>query len=92
MNEIYIPNLRKLHYFLGFKVIQSCNRILISQKICLRNLRKNWIKNCYLVSTPFEFSLKLNEDNEGNKVNGTLYKQIIRNLMYLISIGAYIIY
>ena len=30
-----------------------------------------------------EFDLKLNKDNEGNKVHNTLYKQIVGSLMYL---------
>ena len=41
------------------------------------------MKDCNPVSTLTEFGLKLNKDNEGKKVDSTLYKQIVDSLMYL---------
>ena len=41
------------------------------------------MKDCNPVNTPSEFGMKLNKDNGGNKVDDTLYKQIVGSLMYL---------
>lgn len=44
------------------------------------------------MSTPTKFSLKPNKDREGKKVDNTLYKQIVVNLMYLIATRLDIMY
>lgn len=41
------------------------------------------MKDCNLVSILTEFGLKLNKNHGGKKVDSTLYKQIIDNLMHL---------
>lgn len=41
------------------------------------------MKNCNFVSTPTEFGLKLYKNQEGMKVDNTLYKKIVGSLMYL---------
>ncbi|KAG6495024.1 hypothetical protein ZIOFF_042815 [Zingiber officinale] len=41
------------------------------------------MENCNSVNTPAEVGLKLVRNPEGRKVDSTLYKQIIGNLMYL---------
>ena len=41
------------------------------------------MSNCNPVGTPTECGLKLTKDPEGEKVNSTLYKQIVGSLMYL---------
>ncbi|XP_057990289.1 secreted RxLR effector protein 161-like [Hevea brasiliensis] len=43
------------------------------------------MSNCNPVTTPSEVGLKLNKNPEGKKINGTLYKQIVGSLMYLIA-------
>ncbi|XP_057508569.1 secreted RxLR effector protein 161-like [Actinidia eriantha] len=39
--------------------------------------------NCNLVSTPVELGPKLTQNHEGQKVDSTIYKQIMGSLMYL---------
>ncbi|XP_057510772.1 secreted RxLR effector protein 161-like [Actinidia eriantha] len=39
--------------------------------------------NCNSVSTPVELGLKLTKDHKGQKVDSTIYKQIVGSLMYL---------
>ena len=41
------------------------------------------MKNCNSAYTPVEFCLKLNKSGRGAKVDNTLYRQIVGNLMYL---------
>ncbi|KAL5845090.1 hypothetical protein ACOSQ3_011154 [Xanthoceras sorbifolium] len=41
------------------------------------------MKNCNSVGIPMETGLKLVNDLEGRKVDSTIYKQIVRSLMYL---------
>ncbi|BBN68370.1 ADP glucose pyrophosphorylase large subunit 1, partial [Prunus dulcis] len=65
-----------MHYFLGIEVEQSPAGIFISQK-------KFRMSNCNPVGTPTECGLKLTKDPEGEKVNSTLYKQIVGSLMYV---------
>ncbi|XP_073318115.1 secreted RxLR effector protein 161-like [Primulina huaijiensis] len=43
------------------------------------------MKDCNVANTSSEFGVKLNKDNEGKKVDDTLYKQIVGSLMYLTS-------
>ncbi|XP_071928275.1 uncharacterized mitochondrial protein AtMg00810-like [Coffea arabica] len=41
------------------------------------------MSNCNSVSTPVEVGLKLIKESGGKRVDSTLYKQIVRSLMYL---------
>jgi hypothetical protein len=50
------------------------------------------MKDCNPVSTLTEFGLKLNKNHEGKKVDNTLYKQIVGNLMYLTATRPNIMY
>ena len=50
------------------------------------------MKDCNLVNTPSKFCMKLNKDNEGKKVDNTLFKQTVKSLMYLIATRMDIMY
>lgn len=41
------------------------------------------MKDCNLVNTQAEVGFKLHKDQEGKKIDNTLYKQIVGSLMYL---------
>lgn len=84
MAEFEMSDLGMMHYFLGIEVLQSSVGILISQKKYVGEiLDKFQMKDCNLMNTSSKFGLKLNKDDGGKKVNSTLYKQIVGNLMYL---------
>ncbi|KAE8656273.1 hypothetical protein F3Y22_tig00117005pilonHSYRG00292 [Hibiscus syriacus] len=84
MIEFEMSDLGMMHYFLGIEVLQSSAGIFISQKKYVGEiLDKFKMKDCNHMNAPSEFGLKLNKDEGGNKVNSTLYKQIIGSLMYL---------
>ncbi|KAK2989971.1 hypothetical protein RJ640_004134 [Escallonia rubra] len=84
MVEFEMSDLGMMHYFLGIEVVQSTNGIFICQKKYVREILDRFqMKDCNPVSTPTEFGLMLNKDHEGEKVDSTLYKQIVGSLMYL---------
>ena len=84
MAKFEMFDLGMMHYFLGIEVLQSSTSILISQKKYVGEILDRFqMKDCNPVNTPSEFSLKLNKDDEGKKVNNTLYKKIVGSLMYL---------
>lgn len=86
MSEFEMTNLGLMHYFLGIEVMQTSVGIFISQKkYALEILDRFKMKDCNSVSTLTEFGLKLTKNGEGEKVNATLYKQIVGSLMYLTS-------
>ncbi|KAF2315618.1 hypothetical protein GH714_040132 [Hevea brasiliensis] len=84
MEDFEMTDLGMMHYFLGIEVVQSPAGISISQKKYLLGILDRFLmKECNPVTTPTEFGVKLSKDNEGKKVNSTLYKQIVGSLMYL---------
>ena len=84
MEEFEMTDLGKMHYFLGLEVVQFDDGIFISQKKYVREILDRFKKkDCNSVATPVEFGLKLHRDEEGEKVNNTLFKQIVGSLMYL---------
>jgi hypothetical protein len=84
MIEFEMSDLGVMHYFIGIKVVQSVNGILISQKKYVQDILDRFqMKDCNHVGTPTKFGLKLNKDHERKKVDSTLYKQIVGSLMYL---------
>ncbi|KAG6478573.1 hypothetical protein ZIOFF_062016 [Zingiber officinale] len=84
MLEFDMSDLGKMHYFLGIRIVQSATGIFISQKKYAQEILDRFqMENCNSVNTPAEVGLKLVRNPEGRKVDSTLYKQIIGNLMYL---------
>lgn len=86
MNEFEMSDLGLMHFFLGIEVKQSSVGIFISQKkYALEILDRFKMKDCNVVFTPVECGLKLRRNDEGKKINATLYKQMVGSLMYLTS-------
>jgi hypothetical protein len=93
MKEFDMTDLGLMHYFLGIEVVQLSDSIFISQKkYAMEILDRFKMTNCNLVSTPTDLCLKLVKDGAGEKVNATLYKQIVGSLMYLTSTRPDIMY
>lgn len=79
-----MSDLGMMRYFLGIEIVQSALRIFIMQKKYAREiLDKFQMSSCNLDSTLADFGVKLAVDPEGKKVNRTLFKQIVENLLYL---------
>lgn len=83
MVEFEMSNLGMMHYFLGIEVMQPAITFVSKKKYVREILDRFRMKECNPTNTPIGFGLKLHKDHEGKKVDNTLYKQIVGNLMYL---------
>lgn len=84
MQEFEMSDLGELSYFLGMEFSPTSKGVLLHQKKYASDiLRRFNMQNCNPAVTPMEPGLKLSKTSEGNKVNATLYKQIIGSLRYL---------
>lgn len=84
MDEFDMSDLGRMHYFLSIEVNQFAYGIFISQKKYVQEIKDRFLmKNWNSVSTPNEVGTKFVRYPEGRKVDGTVYKQIVRSLMYL---------
>jgi hypothetical protein len=79
-----VKDLGKLRYFLDIEVIQSPKGIcLLQRQYALNKLTKYGITNCKPISIPLEQNVKLSAD-EGDLVEDTtMYKDIVRNFIYM---------
>eukprot|EP01018_Ginkgo_biloba_P031551 Gb_16945 [translate_table: standard] len=77
-------DLSLLHYFLGIEVWQTPGRVFISQaKYIWEVLRRFRMEDCKPACTPMETGTKLSVQDEGVKIDGTLYRQLVGSLIYL---------
>lgn len=82
--EFDMTDLGRMRYFLGIEVHQKVNGIHISQaKYAQEILKRFEMEDCNSVANPMVPGEKLNVDAEGERVDETLYKQMIRSLMYI---------
>ena len=74
----------ELTFFLGLQVKEKKEGIFISQEKYAQNIVKKFgLDFKKHASTPMSSSTKLNVDSSGVKVSSTLYRSIIRSLLYL---------
>eukprot|EP01018_Ginkgo_biloba_P015525 Gb_39735 [translate_table: standard] len=79
-----MTDLGLLHYFLGIEVWQTPGRVFISQaKYIWEVLRRFRMEDCKPTCTPMETGTKLSVQDEGVKIDGTLYRQLVGSLIYL---------
>jgi hypothetical protein len=75
-----------IHYFLGIDVWKSLEKIFLNQrKYAVEILKIFDMLECKYMNTPMETNLKLRVDTSSDLVDATLYKQIVRSLMYLMN-------
>jgi hypothetical protein len=79
-----MKDLGLMHYLLGLEVWQSPERIFLNQgKYTVEILKRFDMFECKSMNTPMETNLKLLVDTSSELIDATLYRQIIRLLMYL---------
>ena len=85
MNHAFsMTDLGLLSQFLGLEISQTKNGIKVHQsKYALDFLNKFNLKYCKPRKTPFFLGVNLEEAGSSPMVNNTLYRQLIRCLMYL---------
>jgi hypothetical protein len=73
-----------LHYFLGLQVLQTHERIFLSQsKYSCDLLRRFHMDDCKPSPSPFQSGFKLTATCTSPKVDATLYRQLVGSLLYL---------
>lgn len=84
LKEFDMSDLGRMNYFLGLEVVQSDGRIFISQKKYVKEvLKKFGMGECNSVLNPIVPGFKIHKDEDGVKVDGSLYKQLVGSMMYL---------
>jgi hypothetical protein len=84
--EFDMTDLGKMKYFLGVEVLQNSDGIYISKKKYAKNVLERFgMEKSNSVKNPIVPGVKLMKDEEGAKVNATMYKQLVGSLMYLIA-------
>ena len=82
--EFKMSMVGELTFFLGLQVKQKKEGIFVSQEKYARNIVKRFGLNSKKhASTPMSSSTKLNVDSSKVEVSPTLYRSIIRSLLYL---------
>jgi hypothetical protein len=85
-SEFEMKDLGLMHYFLGLEVWQSPEKILLNQgKYMVKILKIFDMLELKPMNTPMEVKLKLLVDTSSELIDATLYRQIIRSLMYLMN-------
>ena len=75
-----------MKYFLVIEVTESEDGIFISQtKFANDVLNIFRMMNCKPTVTPIATGTKLSKEDDGSKVDPTLYTRLVRSLMYLIA-------
>ncbi|GJY39677.1 retrovirus-related pol polyprotein from transposon TNT 1-94 [Tanacetum coccineum] len=85
-NKFKISMIGQMSFFLGLQISQSPRGIFINQsKYASEIVRKYGLHSTDYVDTPMIENKKLEEDLQGKPVDVTLYRGMIRSLMYLTS-------
>jgi len=84
MKEFEMTDLGLMKYFLGLDVIQGKDGIFVSQERYAKVVLKKFkMTSCNSVSTPMEPGIKLSKYADGDRVDASKYRSLIRSLKYL---------
>uniref|UniRef100_A0A2N9FH80 Integrase catalytic domain-containing protein n=1 Tax=Fagus sylvatica TaxID=28930 RepID=A0A2N9FH80_FAGSY len=82
--EFDMTDLGKMKYFLSVEVLQNPEGIYISQRKYAKEVLERFrMEKSNSVKNPIVPGVRLMKDEEGAKVNATMYKQLVGSLMYL---------
>ena len=87
-SKFEMKDLGLMHYFLGLEVWQRADEIFLSQgKYAVEILRRSDMMDCKSMATPMAMNLKKLSESTSNShlVDPTMYRQLIRSLMYLVN-------
>jgi hypothetical protein len=83
-SQFHIKDLGQLKYFLGKEVARSTKDLLLNQrKYCLELLHEFDLLGCKLVVSPIDSSNKLTVEGGDLLGNPTVFRRLIRRLIYL---------
>ncbi|XP_028110771.1 uncharacterized protein LOC114309257 [Camellia sinensis] len=79
-----MTNIGLMAYYLGIEVKQMENGIFISQEGYAKEILKKFkMIDCKPINTPVECGVKLTKHEDGENVDATLFKSLVRSLRYL---------
>ena len=82
--EFKMEDLGMMHYFLGMEVWQTMDGIFLGQgKYAVEILKRFGMMEYKAMATPMALNLKLLSDASLERIDATMYHQMIRSLMYL---------
>ncbi|XP_042401463.1 uncharacterized mitochondrial protein AtMg00810-like [Zingiber officinale] len=82
--EFEMTDIGTMPYYLGIEVKQRDDDIFISQEGYAKEILKKFdMKNCNPVRTPVEYGIKPHMNQDGEKVDPTLFKSLVGSLRYL---------
>jgi hypothetical protein len=82
--EFEMKDLGLMHYFLGLEIWKKEGKTFLGQgKYTIGILKRFGMEDCKSMTTPMITNLKKLNSSESEKVNRTIYKQLIGCLMYL---------
>ena len=77
-NEFEMTDNGLMSYFLGIKVKQQQDELLISQKKYMKEiLEKFKMGNCNPVNTPIATGMKLSREENGDFIDSTFFKSLV---------------
>ena len=80
-----MKDLDPLNYFLGLEVSSSADRYYLTQaKYTFDLISQTSITDSKIVDTPIEYKCRLNYHDDESLSDATLYRQLVRSLIYLI--------
>ena len=82
--EFEMTDLGMMKYFLGIEVTRYEDGIFINQSKYANDVLKRFrMMNCKPAITPIATGTKLSKEDDGSKVDPTLYKRLVGSIMYL---------
>ena len=79
-----MTDLGMMKYFLGLEVTHTHQGIFIFQHKYATNILYRFIMDkCKWAETPIDLGTKLTKNDDGPKIDATLYKRMVGSLMYL---------
>jgi hypothetical protein len=85
-SEFEMKDIGMMHCLLGLEVWQKPNEIFLCQgKYVVETLKRFKMMDCKAMPTPMVKNMKLLSDTSSETMDATMYRQMIRSLMYLMN-------
>ncbi|RVW78942.1 Retrovirus-related Pol polyprotein from transposon RE1 [Vitis vinifera] len=83
-SEFEMSMMGELNFFLGLQIKQPKKGTFINQAKYIRDLLKRFnMEEAKTMKTPMSLSIKLDKDEKGTSIDSTMYRGMIRFLLYL---------
>jgi len=84
IKEFEMMNICHMTYYLGIKIKHGEDGIFVSQKKFAKKILKMFkMEDCAKVNTRVRYRVKMLKNDEGEKINSTIFKSLVRSLRYL---------